>query len=55
MTNEEAIAEMVAALETISAEIPELQVTGYWNPNPTPPSIDIYPGDPSQEGAGFGV
>ena len=28
-------------------------MTPYLQPNPTPPSIDIYPGDPFQSGAGF--
>ena len=27
----------------------EVQVTGRLNPNPTPPSIDIYPGDPFRD------
>lgn len=26
-----------------------LQVVAYWNNNPTPPSIDVYPADPFQE------
>jgi hypothetical protein len=47
--------QMVAALAPLAIEIPELQVCGFWNPNPTPPSIDIYPGDPFQQGAGFGI
>ncbi len=34
--------------------VPDLQVTGRMNLNPTPPSIDIYPGDPFQEPSGFG-
>lgn len=55
MTLEEAITEMTGALEQLTTEIPGLQITGYFNPQPTPPSIDIYPADPFQEGAGFGV
>jgi hypothetical protein len=43
------------ALVPIADEIPGLQVTAYMNPNPTPPSIDLYPGDPFQTGAGYGV
>ena len=33
-----------------------MQVTGRLNPNPTPPSIDVYPGDPFRDTptAGFG-
>lgn len=46
---------MVDALSPLTDEIPELQVTGFYNPSPTPPSIDIYPADPFQEGAGYGV
>lgn len=34
--------------------IENLQVTGLLNINPTPPSIDVYPADPSQEGLAFG-
>jgi hypothetical protein len=46
---------IATALEPISAEIPDLQVYAYWNNNPTPPSLDVYPGDPSQTGAGYGA
>jgi hypothetical protein len=55
MTLAEAIQNMVDALEPLMLEIPGLQVSGYFNPNPSPPSIDIWPADPFQEGAGFGV
>jgi hypothetical protein len=55
VTLQEAVDAMTAALEPLTVEIPELQVYGYWNRNPTPPSIDIYPADPFQEGAGYGV
>ena len=48
----EAIAD---ALEPIAAEVDGLQVYPYLNSNPTPPSLDIYPGAPFQTGAGFGV
>ena len=41
-------------LDPITLEIPGLQITPYLNPNPTPPSIDVYPGDPFETGAGFG-
>jgi Domain of unknown function (DUF4082) len=47
--------EIAAALATITAEIPDLQIYPYLNSNPTPPSLDIYPGAPFQTGAGFGV
>jgi hypothetical protein len=43
------------ALQPLTAQIAGLQVYGYLNPNPTPPSLDVYPGDPFQTGAGFGV
>jgi hypothetical protein len=55
VTLQEAVDAMTAALQPLTVEIPELQVYGYWNRNPTPPSIDIYPGEPFQEGAGYGV
>ena len=55
MTLEEALQSMVDALEPVRREIPELQVTGTFNGNPTPPSIDIWPADPFQVGAAFGV
>jgi hypothetical protein len=42
-------------LGTLAGVIPELQVTGYFNTNPSPPSIDIYPADPSQEDGAFGL
>ena len=31
-----------------------MQIYPYWLASATPPSIDIYPGDPFQDGAGFG-
>lgn len=46
---------LAAALEPIRTDVPDLQVYPYWLQNATPPSIDIYPGDPFQDGAGFGV
>ena|SRR5215471_11031961 len=48
------IDEIVGALQPVVTEIPSLQVYPYWNDNPSPPAIDIYPGDPFQDGAGFG-
>jgi hypothetical protein len=45
---------MAAALEPLRDEIPDLQILPYLNSNPTPPSIDIYPGTPFQTGSGFG-
>ena len=38
---------IAASLDPLTLEIPGLQITGGLNPNPTPPSIDIYPADPS--------
>jgi hypothetical protein len=46
---------LAESLEPITVEIPGLQITPYLNPNPTPPCLDIYPGDPFETGAGFGV
>ena len=39
---------------TANPVIPNLQVDGRLIPSPTPPSIDIYPGDPFQEPLTFG-
>jgi hypothetical protein len=55
MTLEQAVQAMAAALQTIKTQIPELQVYPYFNLTPTPPSLDIYPAEPFQQGAGFGV
>ena len=44
----------VTALEPLTETVPDLQLYPYLNINPTPPSIDIYPGDPFQQGLGFG-
>jgi hypothetical protein len=46
---------IAAALQPLSTEIEGLQVYAFLNSNPTPPSLDIYPGAPFQTGAGFGV
>jgi len=55
VTLAQAVTAMVNALKTIQTQIPELQVYGYPNGNATPPSIDMYAGEPFQDGAGFGV
>jgi len=39
---------------TASPDVPFLQVEPRLVPNPTPPAVDIYPGDPFQDAAGFG-
>jgi hypothetical protein len=44
---------LAAALAPIRAEIPDLQIYPYWLAAPTPPAVDIYPGDPFQAPAGF--
>jgi len=46
--------EIAEALQAVAFEIAGLQITPYLNVNPTPPSIDVYPGAPFQTGAGFG-
>jgi hypothetical protein len=43
----EIVEAIVASLDPLTAEVAGLQITGFWNPNPTPPSIDVYPGGPS--------
>jgi hypothetical protein len=44
-----------ALQDNVGAEIEGLQVTPYLNTNASPPSLDVYPGDPFMSGAGFGV
>src|SRR5262245_59500260 len=41
------------ALEGVTEAVDGLQVHPYMNPNPTPPSIDIFPADPFQDPEGF--
>ena len=55
MTVSETMEAIADALQPIATEIPGLQIYPYLNSNPTPPSLDVYPGDPFQTGAGFGV
>lgn len=55
MTVAELMVAIGAALDPIADEIDGLQVVPYMNLNPTPPSLDLYPGDPFQTGAGFGA
>jgi hypothetical protein len=54
MTLAELQAAIANALKPLEAQIAGLQVWGFMNPNPTPPSLDVYPGDPFQNGGGFG-
>lgn len=51
----EVIEEIAEALRPLREEIPDLQVYGFWNDEPTPPCIDVYPAIPFQTGAGFGA
>jgi len=53
----DAVTSIALALDAIraSGNVPELQVSGYYNGNPTPPSIDVYPADPFEFGTAFGV
>lgn len=44
--------QLAAAVEAV--ELEELQVSARMNLNPTGPSIDVYPSEPSQEDAAFG-
>ena len=55
MTIAEAVDAIVVALEPLAAEIDGLQVNGYFNPQASPPCLDVYPDSPFQEGSGFGV
>ncbi len=54
------VAEVMVAIssrleDVLAGEIEGIQILPYLNANPTPPSVDVYPGDPFQTGAGFGV
>jgi hypothetical protein len=55
VTVQEIPAAIATALEPLAQVVPELNVYGYRNPNPTPPAIDIYPAPAFQVGAGFGT
>ena len=50
----EIVEALAGALDPLLDEIPDLQVFPYWLASCTPPSVDIYPGDPFQDGLGFG-
>jgi hypothetical protein len=50
----EIVEALAAALEPIRATIDDVQIYPYYLIAPTPPAIDIYPGDPFQNGTGFG-
>jgi hypothetical protein len=45
---------LVAALEPLRTDIPDLQLYPYWLASATPPTIDVYQGDPFMGGLGFG-
>lgn len=47
--------EMADALAEIRDELPDLQVHPFWDDEPTPPVIDMYPGSPFQDGPSFGL
>jgi hypothetical protein len=44
---------LATALVPIATEIPDLQVYAGWLPQPSPPSLEIFPADPFQDGEGF--
>jgi hypothetical protein len=48
------IGEVADSLRPLADEIPDLQIYSEWNDNPSPPCLDVYPGSPFQDGAGFG-
>jgi hypothetical protein len=48
----DAVEAMAAALAPIGDTVEGLQILPYMNPNPTPPSIDIYPATPFQDRLG---
>ena len=47
--------QLAAALAPLATQIPGLQIYAGFLQNPSPPCIDMYPGEPFQEGAGFGT
>jgi hypothetical protein len=47
--------DIVTALRALTAEIPDLVVCERWTPTPTPPVLDVYPGNPFQTFAGMGA
>ena len=51
----EAQAAIVDSLQPLTVIVEGLQVYGFMNTNPTPPSLDVYPVYPFQTGAAFGV
>lgn len=38
---------IAASLDPLTATVNGLQITGFMNPTPTPPSLDVYPADVS--------
>jgi hypothetical protein len=47
--------ELVGALLPLQQEVPDLNVYALNVDTPTPPCLDVYPGNPFQVGSGFGV
>lgn len=50
----EALADRVLELADGADELAELQVVAFRQSSPSPPAVDIYPADPSQDDAAFG-
>jgi len=48
-----AIDDIAAALIPLQSEVADLQVTAFWNDQPSPPSLDVYPGSPFMSTAAF--
>lgn len=44
---------LIAALESLRSDVEDIQILPYPMANPTPPTIDVYPGEPFQNGTGF--
>lgn len=51
----EAMQELADALEPLTDVFPGLQVGSLFNGQPTPPAVDVYPGEDFQQGAGMGI
>ena len=53
MSLPELLEDVAAALEPVKDEMEGLSIYPHWTDVPTPPAIDVYPGNPFQTGAGF--
>ena len=52
-TNQQIMEGLAQALAPVATAVPDLQVYAGWLPTPSPPSVEVFPGDPFQEAEGF--